>query len=351
LQFDFDSTETKRKKLEGENTRPQRNDIEYVSTVPKVTEEQFMEGLNILSKLNDKLSVVVTKIEFGAQYATPDKFEIPKLAEMYSVKFKGMSLSELRYAAGECYQNFILSDIQIEYIFVNTQEQFGCSLWPMARVGRITASVIGDILCTHISDFPSMTYVNKICFPCTQSNSRAPALLYGRTNEQLALDDYQEKQTSLHLGFKLQKSGIKIKSDAQFIAASPDGLTYCECCGVGIVEVKCPYSIRDCLSIAEFVGKKSCYFTFEKSDLKLNKNHRYYFQVQCQLAVFTEASFCDFVVWNKQDFAIQRIYPDKKVQDSLLLKAECYFFDIVAPQLMANYFTKKERVVFGNLNK
>ena len=29
------------------------------------------------------------------------------------------------------------------------------------------------------------------------------------------------------------------------MGASPDGIVSCECCGSGVVEIKCPYSCKD----------------------------------------------------------------------------------------------------------
>ena len=36
-----------------------------------------------------------------------------------------------------------------------------------------------------------------------------------------------------------------IHEEYQFLAATPDGIIECECCGQGVLEIKCPYCIRD----------------------------------------------------------------------------------------------------------
>jgi hypothetical protein len=43
--------------------------------------------------------------------------------------------------------------------------------------------------------------------------------------------------------------------------------------------------------------------------LHLNKDHAYYYQVQCQLLV-SEIKLCDFVVWTTKDFLVERIMFD-----------------------------------------
>ena len=39
--------------------------------------------------------------------------------------------------------------------------------------------------------------------------------------------------------------GTVISEEYPFLSASPDLQVSCECCGTGLVEIKCPYSIRD----------------------------------------------------------------------------------------------------------
>ena len=49
---------------------------------------------------------------------------------------------------------------------------------------------------------------------------------------------------------KLTKSGLRVMKGKPYIRASPDGLMSCSCCGQTIVDIKCPYCIRD-LSVCE----------------------------------------------------------------------------------------------------
>ena len=48
-----------------------------------------------------------------------------------------------------------------------------------------------------------------------------------------------------HSNFSISVSGLVINTQYPHLGASPDGVTMCECCGKGAVELKCPYSAID----------------------------------------------------------------------------------------------------------
>ena len=78
---------------------------------------------------------------------------------------------------------------------------------------------------------------------------------------------------------------------------------------IGIIEVKCPYSIRN-LSFSDPDYKKH-HLPYLDHELNLLKTHEYYHQIQGELYA-TDAPWCDFVVWTVKDMHIQTIYPDYK---------------------------------------
>jgi hypothetical protein len=64
----------------------------------------------------------------------------------------------------------------------------------------------------------------------------------------------------------------------------------------GIIEVKCPYSLRDLHPLE--AAKHSNFFCGLDchGSLKLKRSHAYYFRVQGQLAI-SKRSWCHFIVW------------------------------------------------------
>ena len=71
------------------------------------------------------------------------------------------------------------------------------------------------------------------------------ALKYGRNMEDIAKSKYVKQFKSQHKNTSSRECGLFIYEDLQFIGASPDLLLNCECCGDGVLEIKCPYSIAN----------------------------------------------------------------------------------------------------------
>ena len=64
-------------------------------------------------------------------------------------------------------------------------------------------------------------------------------------NEGNALKAFYAKESVKHTEFKLEKVGLFLDKDKAYIGALPDSITYCKCHGKSILEVKCPYNIRN----------------------------------------------------------------------------------------------------------
>ena len=54
-----------------------------------------------------------------------------------------------------------------------------------------------------------------------------------------------------HKNIKVSKIGLVILEEAPYIAASPDFEVTCDCCGRGVGEIKCPYSICENIPSAD----------------------------------------------------------------------------------------------------
>ena len=112
-----------------------------------------------------------------------------------------------------------------------------------------------------------------------------------------------------------------------FIGASRDGVIHCECCGHGVMEIKCPYCIMD-----EDPGTASCLLNG-----KLSQKHAYFYQVQTQLFA-SSAGYADFIIatFNGQQVSIfiERILPDKQFIEECVQKSE-FFKVCILPELLA----------------
>ncbi|XP_039282190.1 uncharacterized protein LOC120350929 [Nilaparvata lugens] len=103
-----------------------------------------------------------------------------------------------------------------------------------------------------------------------------------RLPHQPAINAFQEMGE-----IQVQPCGLFVDKEHDFLAASPDGLVG----GDNLIEVKCPKSAEN-LTISEAVIKVKS-FCLEKlrcGNVRLKKNHNYYYQVQGQLHVAEKKS-------------------------------------------------------------
>ena len=48
-----------------------------------------------------------------------------------------------------------------------------------------------------------------------------------------------------HQDCEVVKSGFVINEEGPFLGVSPDGVVKCSCCNTGLLEIKCPYKIKE----------------------------------------------------------------------------------------------------------
>ena len=148
-----------------------------------------------------------------------------------------------------------------------------------------------------------------------------------------------------HKNFHIRNSSLVISTTHQLLGASPDGVISCDCCGTGLIEIKCPHRKKDTTINETAEDNKFCLKEIS-GVLQLDQNHPYYFQVQQQLHVckdITECKYTDFVVWTKTEIFIQRILPDSKCWAENLQKLEQFWDICILPEIIGKFYT--------NLNK
>ena len=111
-----------------------------------------------------------------------------------------------------------------------------------------------------------------------------------------------------HCDFTCTVTGLIINTDYLHLGASPDEMTQCRCCGSGLVEIKCPFSVRNLIFVPKTDEIKEK-LTFLSQNGKLKISHKYYIQIQGQLSI-ADQYFCDFVIWIPKCLIIERTYWD-----------------------------------------
>ena len=156
-----------------------------------------------------------------------------------------------------------------------------------------------------------------------------------------AKEAYLQLIKSKHKNFSINESGLFINPQFPQFGATPDGIVRCECCGVGVLEVKCPYCRRNDLLNDEMPLKKNfCLQVSKDGCLKLSKTHSYYYQVQTQIFI-CDKDFADFVVWTEKVLHIERVSPDESFWSEKSKRVCDLFHQVIMPELVAKYFSLK----------
>eukprot|EP00795_Rhopilema_esculentum_P015645 gene15645-6929_t len=169
-----------------------------------------------------------------------------------------------------------------------TKGQADNKMWTVQRTGRITASNFHDVKTKMKEILASRSSVKPATTPLLVKLTQATkidnivAIKWGKQNENNAREAFFQAIAAEHKSPKLRMCGLKAFKSAPFLAASADNIFSCACCEVACVEYKCPYSIRNyCVSDK---WQDLPYLKQEAVILHLNKSHKYYTQVQGQMA-------------------------------------------------------------------
>ncbi len=130
---------------------------------------------------------------------------------------------------------------QVKAVDVSTREQAKSTVWFQQRVGRITASRLKLAIHTDIMQ-PSQSLIKSICYP-ESHNFKFKATSWGCEHEESARKSYIEIAKRRHNKLESSQCGLVISTSFPYMGASPDGIVNCECCGNGVVEIKCLYSL------------------------------------------------------------------------------------------------------------
>ena len=146
-----------------------------------------------------------------------------------------------------------------------------------------------------------------------------------------------------HINFQVTKYGTFINKQYPWLHATPDFLCWCDCCGDGCGEVKCPYCLKD-TDLEQYINKYNSCLKSENGDASLKREHAYYYQTQQQ--IFTAGKlYCDFVVcgFHEQiDLFCERILPDSSHWHSVVSKLHHFWRYCVLPEILGRWYTQSE---------
>ena len=116
------------------------------------------------------------------------------------------------------------------------------------------------------------------------------AMDHGHQTESTARQYYLKLTVQNHNKLEVTQSGLHTDKLNPYLAATPDGIVSCECHGMGLLEIKCPY--KHMKSLENWRSDPKC--PVDK-DGNIKQNHPYFFQIQHQMMV-TQTNYFDFFV-------------------------------------------------------
>lgn len=306
--------------------------------------------LESISKKNNKVVGLSLFKDYQKGFISDDAIATVKklpsvLTELYNPSHKSLNEAELYSKIETIIPTLIIKDEEANYLEQATRNQADSLVWHQHRIGRITGSVIYSLAHTSKQN-PSKSLIKKICYQNT-GKINTPAICWGREKESIALLAYFNALSDpdyvgdslcinsslvIHENFEMSECGLKVKQNEPWFGASPDSVVSCNCCGKGVVEVKCPFSCKD-KSLQEVIKSKTFYIKKKGLFFELSNNHAYYYQVQHEMYVFG-VSYCDFVVWTPKEFIVAQVPADNEFMKTLTNKCFDLWKTIILPELL-----------------
>ena len=158
--------------------------------------------------------------------------------------------------------------------------------------------------------------------------SHIPGIKWGISQEERARQQYIREKSQYHQNFKCTAAGLVINPSYPYLGASPDGFETCTWCGLGLIEIKCHFSIKE-FHPDVLKNRKNSFLNAHR----LITSHKYYTQVQGQLLI-TEKVYCDFIVWIPHGMKTQRIYQNFNFSEKLVRKLTNFYVGNMLPEIV-----------------
>ena len=333
--IDFSTPQAKRRKVHGSSTN---NVVKADATKVPTTQE--------LDSLYKQISgagkpVILSLIPGYSEPYIPlySKGALPNpLTSFFDVKNLELSYHDLLNKCDEFFNAYTITPTLAKAVEEKTKDQARSKIWFHQRSGRVTASKFRSALCTDVTH-PSQSLIKAICYPESTSSFKSKATRWGCEHEEQARMEYENRMCKKHVNFTMSKSGLIISPSYPLMGASPDGIIKCRCCGYGVLEIKCPYSCYE-KTIRERIDESRFFLQEKNGEILLDVYHAYYLQVQVQIK-FSDAQYCDFVVWSADNLFVQRLYLDEPFISIALEKCKEFIKFGILPEILGKWYSRE----------
>ena len=279
-------------------------------------------------------------------YAPDDDINVAMEQKVISVPVTPLSLPAM-VSAGIQTVTETFTDEQKTALEECTRGQSDTEAWIEQRKGGITGSVAHDVLTkyktltTANNRSKDVTHLVRCIMGEMPLNENIPALKYGRMTETIALRAYESDMIKNgHTNVKISLAGLFVDKNKIYIGASPDALVECDCCGKGLVEIKCPLSVAH----ENPANVKLAYVKEDSQGLIVNPNHAHYTQMISQMAV-TNRSWCDLFVYTHHGHLRIRQEFDESRWNAVVRAADHFYCRYISPALNGNVATPSSEMV------
>ena len=147
--------------------------------------------------------------------------------------------------------------------------------------------------------------------------------------EPIAKQKYREVLSqSGHRNLSIRECGLYLHPKFSYIGATPDLIVECACCGLGVVEIKCPVQIVGRKPVAGF--PKSLVKRYD-GNVSLDTQHRHYTQVQGEMGV-VGAKWAHYFVFSTAGYFLEKIEKNQAFWNELLRHLTSFFSSHMLPE-------------------
>jgi len=149
---------------------------------------------------------------------------------------------------------------------------------------------------------------------------------YDRENEETV-----RQELAANLKKEIKTCGLFIDSENPYLGAFPDGLIDED----GLVEIKCLLSAEDLTAEEAIKTLPRLRAIFDRNNKnKLNRNHKYFYQIQGQLNI-TKRDYCIFVLWTPKSLKTVYVHRDKEFwQNRMLPLLKRFYYECMLPEIV-----------------
>ncbi|KAM7282672.1 uncharacterized protein ISCGN_002796 [Ixodes scapularis] len=199
-------------------------------------------------------------------------------------------------------------------------------LWKAARRTRLTASCFGQAV-----ERESWTLKGLNNLTSSKDLSRVRAVRHGIKYEPVAVQRYESCLRALGHDVQTFPCGILVHPECPWLGASPDRVVWdpTETTPHGVVEVKCPYTLKD----GGLNAASNFYMTKDAAGVyRLNRDHKHYHQILGQMAL-SGLQWGDFVVYSHKFLIVERIYFSEDEWLACKAALDDFYFSVLLPYL------------------